>query len=136
MLSSAVLGWLVVIGLVMAISTLSVVSWAQPGHGLQSARTMGMVTFSLCNLFFSIESRDVRQSAFSLSTFADRTFLVTTGVSFLLIVLATLPGLFQAVLKTTALDEYQWLLCLAVALSLIVVSEIRKAVAHIPQRRF
>ena len=136
MLSSAVLGWLVVIGVVMAISTLSVVSWAQPGHGLPSARTMGMVTFSLCNLFFSIESRDVRQSAFSLSTFADRTFLLTTGVSFLLIVLATLPGLFQAVLKTTALDEYQWLLCLAVALSLIVVSEMRKAVAHIPQRRF
>jgi Ca2+-transporting ATPase len=136
MLGRAALGWLVVIGLVMAIGTLSVVSGAQPSHGLQSARTMGMVTFSLCNLFFSIESRDVRKSAFSLSTFADRTFLVTTGVSFLLIVLAIVLAPCQAILKTTSLDQYQWLLCLAVALSLVVVSEIRKAVPHIPRRRF
>ena len=96
---------------------------------------MGMVTFSLCNLFFSIESRDERESAFSLRTFADRTFLVTTGVSFLLIAAATVLTPCQAILKTTALDQSQWLLCLAVALSLIVVSEIRKAVPHVPQRR-
>ena len=134
MLNRAALGWLVVIGLVMAVGTLSVVSGAQPARGLQSARTR-MVTFARVNLFFSIESRDVRESAFSLRTFADRTFLVTTGVSFLLIVLSTVFAPCQAILKTTALDQYQWLLCLAVALSLIVVSEIRKAVPHIPQRR-
>jgi len=134
MLSRAALGWLVVIGLVMATGTLSLVSWAQQAHGLSSARTMGLVTFSLCNLFFSIESRDLRESAFSLAAFADRTFLTTTGVSFLLIILATLLGPCQAILKTTALDEYQWLLCLAVALSVIVVSEMKKAVRHSDQR--
>lgn len=86
--------------------------------------------FSLSNLFFSIESRDARESAFSLRAFADRTFAVTTGVSFLLIIAATLVGPCQAVLKTTALDESQWLLCLGVALSIVVASEIKKALAR------
>jgi hypothetical protein len=36
---------------------------------------LGVVTFSLLNLFFSIEAKDQRQSAFSLDTFSDRTFI-------------------------------------------------------------
>jgi P-type Ca2+ transporter type 2C len=127
-LSRGVLSWLVSVGLVMAVGTLSLVSWAQQAHTLTTARTMGLVVFSLLNLFFSIEAKDERESAFSLSTFADRTFLLTTGVSLFLIVMATILGPCQAILKTTALDEDQWLLCAAVALSIIVVSEIRKAV--------
>jgi Ca2+-transporting ATPase len=129
-LGRAVLAWLGVVGLVMAVGTLSLVGWAEQAHTLQQARTMGLVLFSLSNLFFSIESRDARESAFSLRTFADRTFAVTTGVSFVLIIAATLLGPCQAVLKTTALDEFQWLLCLGVALSIVVVSEIKKALAR------
>jgi Ca2+-transporting ATPase len=127
-LSRGALSWLVSVGLVMAVGTLSLISWAQQAHTLAIARTIGVVVFSLFNLFFSIETKNERESAFSLSTFADRTFLVTTGVSFFLIVMATILGPFQAILKTTALDEDQWLLCVAVALSIIAVSEIRKAV--------
>lgn len=36
----------------------------------------------------------------------------------------------RADLKTTSLDVRQWLICLAVALSIVVVSEVRKAVAR------
>jgi P-type Ca2+ transporter type 2C len=126
-LTRGVLGWLVPAGLVMAVGTLSLVSWAQQAHTLTIARTMGLVVFSLFNLLFSIETRDERESAFSLSTFSDRTFIITTGVSFLLVVLATLLGPCQAILKTTALDEDQWLLCAAVAMSIVVASEIQKA---------
>jgi Ca2+-transporting ATPase len=91
---------------------------------------MSVVVFSLFNLFFSIETRDTRESAFSRSTFADRTFVVTTGVSFLLIVMATVLGPCQAILETTPLDVDQWLLCLGVALAIVAVSEIRKAVVR------
>jgi len=90
---------------------------------------MGLVVFSLFNLFFSIENRDARASAFSLGTFADRRFALTTAGSFLLIILATLLGPCQAILRTTPLTVDQWLLCLAVALSVIVVSELGKAFA-------
>jgi undecaprenyl-diphosphatase len=64
---------------------------------------------------------------FSLSTFADRTCIVTTGASLFLLVMATVLAPCQAILKTTALDVDQWLLCAAVALSIIAVTEIRKA---------
>jgi Ca2+-transporting ATPase len=126
-LSGGVLSWLVTVGLVMAIGTLSVVGWAEQAHTLAVARTMGVVVFSLFNLFFSLESRHRRESVFSLSTFADRTCIVTTGASLFLLVMATVLAPCQAILKTTALDVDQWLLCAAVALSIIAVTEIRKA---------
>ena len=54
-------------------------------RGLAEARTMGMVT--LFFLFFSIES------AFSPSTFSDKTFVRTTGLFLLLLLLSTVLGI-------------------------------------------
>ena len=126
-LTRGVLAWLAFTGLLMAVGTLSVISWADHAHGLAIARTMGMVTFALFLLFFSIESEDERDSAFSLDTFSDKTFVITTSVSFVLLVLSTVLGIFQAVMKTVRLDVRQWLICTAVALSIVVAAEIRKA---------
>jgi P-type Ca2+ transporter type 2C len=127
-LTRGLTAWLAFAGLLMAIGTLSVVSWAEQAHGLAIARTMGMVTLALFFLFFSIESKDERESAFSLGTFADKTFRITTGVSFVLLVLSTVLGIFQTVMKTTKLDVRQWLICTAAALSVVAAAEIRKAV--------
>jgi P-type Ca2+ transporter type 2C len=65
---------------------------------------------------------------FSLDTFADKTFVITTAVSYVLLVMSTVLGIFHTVLKTTMLDVTQWVICVAVALSIIVVAEIQKAV--------
>jgi P-type Ca2+ transporter type 2C len=119
--------WLALVGLLMAVGTLSVISWAEQAHGLAIARTMGMVTFALFVLFFSIESKDERESAFSLDTFSDKTFVITTSGSFVLLVLSTVLGIFQTVMKTVRLDVRQWLICAAVALSIVAAAEIRKA---------
>ena len=133
-LTRALIVWLAVVGLLMAIGTLGVISWADQVHGLAVARTMGMVTFALFVLFFSIESKDERESAFSLGTFSDRTFARTTAVSFVLLVLSTVLGIFHTVMKTVRLDVRQWLICTAVALSVVVAAEIRKAVAAADRR--
>jgi Ca2+-transporting ATPase len=127
-LSVGELSWLVFVGMVMAAGTLSLVSWAQGAHTLAIARTMGLVVFSLLNLFFSIEEKDERESAFSLTTFSDRTFVLTAGVSLFLLVISTILSPFHSILKTTPLDERQWLVCAGVALWIIVFSEIRKLV--------
>ena len=127
-LSRGLMTWLVFVGLMMAISTLGVVSWAEQAHGLPVARTMGMVTLALFSLFFSIEVKDERKSAFSLDTFSDRAFLNSTALSVVLLILSTVLGIFHTVLKTTGLDLEQWLLCTAVALSIVAAAEIRKAV--------
>ena len=127
-LSRGLIIWLASAGLLIATGTLGVINWAEQEHTLTIARTMGVVTFSLLNLFFSIEAKDEQQSAFSLDTFSDRTFIITTGVSFFLLVMSTVLRPFQTILKTTTLDVRQWLICTAVALSIIVAAEIRKAV--------
>ena len=119
--------WLACVGLVITAGTLGVISWAEHAHGLAIARTMGMVTFALFLLFFSVESKDQRDSAFSLDTFSDKTFVVTTGGSFVLLILSTVLDIFHAVLKTVTLDVRQWLICAGVALSIVVAAEIRKA---------
>ena len=122
------LAWLVVAGLTMAAGTLAVVSWAQQAHGLTVARTMSMVTLALFSLLFAIEVKDEQQSAFSLDTFSDKAFNITTAVSVALLILSTSLQIFHTVLKTTTLDLWQWLICTAAALSIIVAAEIRKAV--------
>jgi len=127
-LTRGILVWLAFVGLLMATGTLSVIRWADQAHGLAIARTMGMVTFALFILFFSIESKDERDSAFSLDTFSDKTFRITTSGSFVLLVLSTVLGIFQTVMHTVSLDVRQWLICTAVALWVVVAAEIRKAV--------
>ncbi|MFY9862534.1 MAG: cation-transporting P-type ATPase [Trebonia sp.] len=54
--------------------------------------------------------------------------VIATGVSILTLLLTTVFGPLQAFLKTTSLDVRQWLICLAVALSIVVLSKIQKAV--------
>ena len=127
-LTRGLIVWLALAGLLMAVGALSVISWAEQVHGLAVARTMGMVTFALFLLFFSIESKDQRDSAFSLNTFSDKTFIITTIGSFVLLVLSTVLGIFHTVLKTVTLDVRQWLICTAAALSIVAAAEIRKAV--------
>jgi len=124
----ALIVWLAFVGLLMATGTLAVISWAEHVHGLDIARTMGMVTFALYLLFFSIEAKNERDSAFSLDTFSDKTFVITTSVSFVLLVLSTVLSIFQTVMKTVTLDVRQWLICTAAALSVVAAAEIRKAV--------
>ena len=126
-LPSGLFVWLVSVGLVMAAGTLSIISWAQQERGEAVAHTMGLVTFSLFNLFFSITTKDESKTVFSLDTFADKPFAIATALSTLATVLATVFGPLQAFLKTTPLSVAQWLSCVAVALSIVLVSEIRKA---------
>ncbi len=120
--------WLVFVGLVMGAGTLGVLSWAEHAHTQEIAHTMGVVTFSLYALFFSITAKDERRTVFSLDTFSDSKFVIATGVSVLTLLLTTVFGPLQAFLNTTSLDVRRWSVCLAVALSIVVVSEIRTAV--------
>jgi Ca2+-transporting ATPase len=120
--------WLITVGLIMGVGTLGVISWAEQAHTAVIAHTMGLTTFSLYNLFFSIATKDERRSVFSLDTFADKTFVVCTGISALAILVATVFGPLQTLLKTTSLDVPQWIICICVALSIVVATEVRKAI--------
>jgi Ca2+-transporting ATPase len=118
--------WFVIAGVVMAASTLAVIAGAEHSESDGLARTMGLTTFALSNLFFSFATRDALRSVFSLDTFNDRTFLTASLMSIVAIVFGTELEFFQRILKTEELTGNQWLICIGAALTVIVASEIRK----------
>jgi Ca2+-transporting ATPase len=123
-----VMTWLAAIGLVMGTATLGVLTWAWGEHGELVARTMGLTTFLIAVVLLSLESRDQRRSTFNVEVLSDRTFMVSTGISVGVIYLGTTFSGFQRILETTALSLNQWLICTLAAASVVVASEIRKAV--------
>ncbi|MFD0689063.1 cation-translocating P-type ATPase [Actinomadura fibrosa] len=126
-LTRGLMAWLVTVGLIMGAGTLGVTSWAEQHHDAAVAHTMGVVTFSLYALFFSIATKDERRTVFSLDTFADRKLNLATGASVVTLLLTTALEPLQRLLDTTGLDGRQWAVCAGTALSIVVAAEIRKA---------
>jgi Ca2+-transporting ATPase len=120
------LAWLSFAGIVLGGSALGVIWWADDAHGLSVARTMGMTTFAIGNVFFSLTVKDELQSIFSLDTFADRRLLTASGMSALAILFGAELGIFQRILGTVSLSGGEWLTCILAAFSIVIVSEIRK----------
>jgi P-type Ca2+ transporter type 2C len=118
--------WFVIAGLVMAIATLGVAAGAENAEGEQLARTMAVTTFAIANLAFSFTARDGLRSVFSLDTFDDRRFIVTSLMSAAAIILATQLEFLQRILDTVELSGNQWLICIGAGLVIVVASEIRK----------
>ena len=64
--------WLAFIGIVMAAITLGVIVWAGNNYDETVAHTMGLVTFSMLHLFFSIETSDEERTIFSSELLENR----------------------------------------------------------------
>jgi Ca2+-transporting ATPase len=138
-LTRGLLIWLITTGVIIGAGTLGVISWAERVYSEPVAHTMGVVTFSLFALIFSIATKDELRTAFMLETVSDKTFVRFTAISLASLILATVLGPFQKFLETVALSMQQWLICIALALTILVVSEIWKAVqrrnaAHYPNQ--
>jgi Ca2+-transporting ATPase len=120
--------WFVAAGLTMAAATLAVIAVASHDVGDELARTMGMTTFAIANLCFSFTARDKFRSVFSLDTFSDRTFVLTSLLSVVAIIIATELAFLRRILDTIELTGNQWLICIGAGLVIVVVSEILKFV--------
>jgi Ca2+-transporting ATPase len=125
-LPTRLLVWLVVSGLVMAVGTLGVIVWANAEFGTAVAHTMGLVTFSIFNLFFSLETADEERTLFSSELLDNPMLWKTTLLSALTIILATELGFLNRILDTVELTVDQWALCTLVAGTIIVVAEVKK----------
>ncbi len=118
--------WLVVAGLTMAVVTLGIISWATPIYGEDVARTMGLVAFSLCNIWFALETSDEEKSMFSSETLENPTLLKAVGIAFLFTVLATELRITNTILDTVNLSVEQWAIAFVVSLVIIVIAEVKK----------
>jgi Ca2+-transporting ATPase len=127
-LPRSVLLWLTIAGLVLGGSTLAVIEWADDAHGTAVARTMGMTTFAIANVFFSFAVKDELRSIFTVETFADRRLLKATAMSAIAILFGTELGILQRILGTVSLTGKEWIVCILAASSIIVASEIQKLI--------
>ncbi len=106
--------WLVFVKAIIGVGTLAVISWAEHAHDEAVAHTMGVVTFSLFAVAFSMTARDELRSAFSLDTLNDKTFAFSTGLS--LGTFCSRPSSRRCRhLGMTTLDARQRPICAAVA---------------------
>lgn len=101
-------------------------SWANQTFDTAVAHTMGLATFSIFNLLFSLETADEERTLFSSELLENPMLLKTTGLSILTILLATVFGPLQRVLDTVDLTAEQWAVCIVVAASIVVVAEVKK----------
>jgi Ca2+-transporting ATPase len=121
-----ILVWVGIAGLVLGGATLGVIAWADDAYGSAVARTMGLTTFAISNVLFSLTARDERRSVFSLEVLEDRIFLLCSAGSAVAILFGTELGVFQRILNTVHLNLHQWLICIVVGLAIVPVSEIRR----------
>ena len=89
-----------------------VIVWAGNNYGETVAHTMGLVTFSMLHLFFSLETSDEERTLFSSELLENRVLLKTSALSVLTIFLATAFGPLQRVLDTVELSVEQWAVCI------------------------
>jgi Ca2+-transporting ATPase len=125
-LPSRLFAYLVIVGVVMAGVTLGVIWWATDAYGEAVARTMGLATFSLTNIWFALETADEDRSLFSGGIFENPTLLKAAGLALIATIAATELGILNRILDTVPMNIDQWLICLVVSLSVIVVAEAKK----------
>jgi Ca2+-transporting ATPase len=124
-LPTKLLVYLVLSGLLIAVATLGVIAWATPVYGEVVARSMGVVTFSLTNIWFALETNNEDRSLFT-SALENPTLLKAAGIALLFTIAATEIGLMNRVLDTANLTIDQWLITLVVSLVVLVMVEIKK----------
>jgi Ca2+-transporting ATPase len=113
----------------MAIGTLLVLALA-PGDPVAGtatvAGTMAFNTFVIFQFFNILNTRSDTLTVFRRETFTNGILWIALGAVLLLQVGVTHVGFLQDLFDTTSISGPQWLICIAVASSVIVVEEIRK----------
>ncbi len=120
--------WLTVLGLVLGLTALGVIWWADDAHDTAVARTMGFTTFALANILLAYVVKDPLRSVFSLDALSDRRLLQMSAISLVVIVLSTELRILQRILDSVPLTGQQWLVCLIGSATVLVASEIQKFV--------
>ncbi|MFD1812651.1 cation-translocating P-type ATPase [Rhodococcus gannanensis] len=127
------------LGVVMAVGTILVLEFAddvfpEDADNPLFATTLAFTTFVFYQVFNLLNVRSDRGSVFSAQTFTNHTIWVALVAVVVLHVAVVNAGFLQDLFDTTALTGEQWAFAIAVAASIVVVEEIRKAVVRMVWR--
>jgi P-type Ca2+ transporter type 2C len=129
---------IVLVGAVMAVGTLLVMDWSLPlglvtgrdaGRGFRHAQTMAFTTLVLYQLFNTFNARFEHRSAFH-ELFANRWLWLAVLASVALQVAVIYVPFLQRAFRTAPLDAGDWLVCVAVASSVLWAMELKKLAAR------
>ena len=130
---------IVFVGLIMAVGTLGVLDASLPGGLIEGvgdltyARTMAFTTLVFFQLFNVFNSRSDEASAFR-DLFANRLLWGAVLISLALHVVVVYVPFLQRAFQTQSLSLGDWLVCAAVASSVLWLREISKLVTPAPER--
>ena len=96
---------------------------------LDTARTMLFTTVVLAQIFNAFNSRSDRVSAF-VKVFENRLLWAAAGGTLLLQIAVVHLGFLNEAFETTPLSVDRWMLCWALASTVLVANEIRKWIAR------
>jgi Ca2+-transporting ATPase len=131
---------ILLVGAVMAVGTLMVLDASLPGGliegtgTLRYGQTMAFTTLVLFQLFNVLNARSDERSAFE-GTFTNPWLWTAVGLSLLLHVAVLYVPVLQEAFSTTGLSLSDWLICAAVASSVLWVRELSKLVTRMRERR-
>jgi Ca2+-transporting ATPase len=118
----------------MTIGTLAMLVVGRELWGEQVALTATFTVFVLFQLANVFNARSEDRSVFSRASLSNRSlWLVVLGVLIGQILVVTVEPL-RELFDTVALDATQWAACVAMALTVVVVDEIRKAILRLRSR--
>ena len=126
---------LVFLGVVMAAGVLTMFVWARDRYGEDVALTMAFTAFVLQQMVNVFNSRTENGSVFCRYTFTNWRLWAVVGGVIVLQVLATTWSPLQSLFGTEHLTWGQWGVAVLVALSVLVVEELRKVGVRLLLRR-
>lgn len=103
---------------------------------LAKAQTMSLVVLAIFQWFNAWNCKSEDKSVFIINPFANK-FLVGATITIILLQLFAIYSPFmQKILQTTPISGYDWLLCILVASSILLVEEFRKFAYKIIKNKF
>jgi Ca2+-transporting ATPase len=117
---------LCVLGAVMTAGSLIAYQIGDANFDLAVASTMLLTTLSLFHLAAGLLARDQVHTIFNVHTLPGPAQLRRYGIALAAIILVTEIGFLQRVFSMVPLSFNQWLICIGIALSLVVVEEVMK----------
>jgi len=130
---------LVIIGIVIAVGTLSLFAYTlfKGGYSFgdvvdpnsyeyMKATTLAFVTLIIFQMFNVFNSRSEKESVFKMDLFSNKFLLGSVMMSVILCISLVYLPLFQEMFKTVALSAMDWVWIVVISSSVLVVDEIRK----------
>jgi len=122
-------------GAVMTVGSLVAYEIGESRGGPVVGTTVLLTTLSLFHLAAGLLSRDQRNTIFDRTAIPASTQLRRYGLALLAIIVVTAFEPLQRIFGTTELSLSLWTICIAIALSLVVVEELIKVAIRYRERR-